>query len=224
LADGTTIAIEELRPGMEVASLAVPGLETDVDYRAQYAWLSSHGLDDCSPRRVRIDHVRKGEHDGHYVINGRIRATFEHPFLVRRGDQWGFVSAHLLEIGDRLVVPAAAGSLGEERIESIEAIAGIVRTVAIHVPGTNMFLGDGAWTHNDISLTVLSSSSGSMSSGSGAGSSSGSSSGSGGKGSGSSFSGNSGSLSDGTVSTAGSALSGGGPQISATFTPTTGKG
>jgi uncharacterized membrane protein YgcG len=169
----------------------VPGLETDVDYRAQYAWLSSHGLDGCTSRNVRIDHVKKGEHDGHYLINGRIRATFEHPFLVRRGDQWGFASAHLLEIGDRLVIPAAGG-LGEERIDSIEAIAGVVRTVAIHVPGTNTFLADGAWTHNDISLTLLSSSSGSSSSGSGS-----SSSGSG-KDSGSSFSGGS-SASGGTL-------------------------
>ena len=48
--------------------------------------------------------------------------------------------------------------------------------------------------------------------------------GGGGKGSGSSFSGNSGSLSDGTISTADSALSGGGPQISATYTPPKGQG
>ncbi len=181
---------------MEVASLAVPGLETDADYRAQYAWLSPHGLDGCAPRNVRIDQVRKGEHDGHYVINGRVRATFEHPFLVRRGDQWGFASAHLLEVGDFLIVPAAGGGLAEERITSLDARAGVVRTVTIHVPGTNMFLADGAWTHNDMpSFDTFGSPSSGSGSGSGSGSSSGSSSGSGsggGKSSGSSFNSDSG--------------------------------
>lgn len=44
-----------------------------------------------------------GEHAGFFVINRRIKVTFEHPFLVRRGDEWGFCSADLLKVGDWLI-------------------------------------------------------------------------------------------------------------------------
>ena len=68
--------------------------------------------------------------------------------------------------------------LREERIITVERIAGLVRTVSLHVPGTNTYAADGVWAHND----AHSHGSGSSSSGSGGrksgGSSFGSSSGS----------------------------------------------
>ena len=97
-------------------SLAVPGLEVDVPFRAQYDWQSTEGLDDARIRQAEVSQVRLGEHDGFFVINGRIKVTFEHPFLVRRGDQWGFCSADLLRVGDMLVTP----DLAEEPINTIE--------------------------------------------------------------------------------------------------------
>lgn len=169
MADGRRVPIEMLAPGDLVRSLIVPGLKTDVPFRAQYEWLSTWGLEGATVRGARIDEVRLGEHDGFYLINGRIKATFEHPFLVRRGDQWGFCSAELLTVGDRLIVPDG-GSQVEERIDSLERIDGRVRTVAIRVPGTNTYLADGVWTHNDASsgggpgISQQSSSSGSSSS------------------------------------------------------------
>jgi hypothetical protein len=142
---------------MEVASLRIPDLVPDADYNAQYAWLTSQGLSACERTAVAIDRVRKGEHDGCYVINDRIHATFEHPFLVRRCNEWGFASANLLEIGDLLVLP----DLGEERVRSIDARPGIVRTVSIHVPRTNTYLAGGVWVHNAPTLETQGSSSGS---------------------------------------------------------------
>ena len=129
-------------------SLSVPGLQIDVPFRAQYEWLSTWGLDGMTLREARVAEVRFGEHDGFYLINRRIKATFEHPFLVRRDDEWGFCSAELLKIGDRLIT-LIDGEIAEERIEELERIEGTVRTVAIRVPGTNTYLADGAWTHND---------------------------------------------------------------------------
>jgi hypothetical protein len=170
--------------------------------------------------------VRKGEHDGYYVINDRIQATFEHPFLVRRGDQWGFASANLLEIGDLLVLP----DLGEERVRSIDARPGVVRTVSIHVPRTNTYLAGGVWVHNAPTLETQGSSSGSgsstaassdMSDSSGSGKSGGSSWNSGDSGSAPSVSvwsqnsdtyqsGGGGGLSGGGVDSGGGGLGGGG--------------
>ena len=181
-----------------VCSLSVPGLQIDVPFRAQYEWHSTWGLDGMTRREARVAVVRHGEHDGFYLINRRIKATFEHPFLVRRDDEWGFCSAELLQVGDHLIT-LVDGEIAEERIEDLERIDGIVRTVAIHVPGTNTYLAEGVWTHNDAKdpgpgLSNLSNSGpGISNSGTGPSisasvSSSGSSSSSGSKSSGSSFS------------------------------------
>jgi uncharacterized membrane protein YgcG len=196
MADGRRVPIESLSPGAIVRSLSVPGLQTDAPFRAQYEWLSSWGLDGTTVREARVAEVRFGEHNGFYLINRRIKATFEHPFLVRRDEEWGFCSAELLQVGDFLIT-LADGQLDEERIDSLERVDGVVRTVAIRVPGTNIYLADGVWTHNDADLAPSSSGPGISASGSGTGpsisvlSSSSSSSSSGSKSSGSSFSGSS---------------------------------
>jgi hypothetical protein len=207
LADGRRVPIEMLRPGDEVQSLVVPGLKTDVPFKAQYDWLSTWGLEGASMRPARVAQISIGEHDGIYVINRRIKATFEHPFLVRRGDAWGFCSAELLEVGDSLITPTAGG-FGEECIDSVERIDGGVRTVAIRVPGTNTYLAEGVWTHNDASsgpgFSDLSSSGPSLTTGGSiSDSSSGSSSGSGSKSSGSSFSSSSASIMPTVISSSG---------------------
>jgi uncharacterized membrane protein YgcG len=170
MADGRRVPIEMLAPGDMVASLVVPGLKTDVPFKAQYEWMSTWGLAGASVKPARIASVRLGEHDGFVLINGRIKATFEHPFLIRRDDGWGFCSAELLREGDLLV--ADGQRTAEEPIVSVERFPGRVRTVALHIPGTNTYLADGVWTHNDSGpgFTVLSSMSGSSSSESSSGS------------------------------------------------------
>jgi hypothetical protein len=129
-------------------SVSLPGLRTDEPERVQYEWLSTWGLEGATVRDARVAEIRIGEHDGFYVINGRIKATFEHPFLVRREEEWGFCSAEMLAVGDFLIT-LVDGELDNERIDSLERIEGVVRTVAIHVPGTNTYLAEGVWTHND---------------------------------------------------------------------------
>jgi hypothetical protein len=129
-------------------SVSLPGLRTDEPEPVQYEWLSTWGLEGATVRDARVAEIRIGEHDGFYVINGRIKATFEHPFLVRRDEEWGFCSAERLEVGDYLIT-LIDGKLDEERIDSRERVDGVVRTVAIHVPGTNTYLAEGVWTHND---------------------------------------------------------------------------
>jgi len=190
MTDGRRVPIELLAPGDMVASLVVPGLKTDVPFKAQYEWMSTWGLAGATVKSARVATVTLGEHEGFVLINGRVKATPEHPFLIRRTsddqDAWGFCSAELLRVGDRLVVPDAAGAeLAEEPVFAVESIDGRVKTVAIHVPGANTYLADGVWTHNDSGplFTVASSTSASESSGSSSGS----------KSSGSSFSSSSGS-------------------------------
>jgi hypothetical protein len=173
------------------------------------------------PTVARVRSVKLGEHHGFVVINRRIKATPEHPFLVRRGDEWGFVSAEFIKKGDYLI----GERLAEELVQSVDRVDAPTRTVSIYVPGTNVYSAEGVWTHNDlpveaatsgvneVSATSATSASGSASasasgSGSTSGSSSGSSSssGSGSKSSGSSFS----SSGSGSGTASGSSSSGSG--------------
>ncbi len=176
-------------------------------YRAQYQWLSHRGMRGTIPTVGRVASVKLGEHTGFVVINRRIKATPEHPFLMRRGDDWGFSSAEFIKKGDYLI----GERLAEELVETVDRIEAPTRTVAIHIPGTNTFSAEGVWVHNDMPATAHSSGSGSSSSGSGSGSGSGSSSSSGsssgsGKSSGSSMS----TSGSGSGSGSGSSSSGGG--------------
>ncbi len=189
-------------------------------YKAQYRWLSHWGMRGTKPTVARVRSVKLGEHHGFVVINRRIKATPEHPFLVRRGDEWGFVSAEFIKKGDYLI----GERLAEELVQSVDRVDAPTRTVSIYVPGTNVYSAEGVWTHNDLpaevatsgvaEATAQTSGSGSSASGSGSGSgsgstsgsSSGSGSGSGSKSSGSSFS----SSGSGSGSMSGSSPSGSG--------------
>jgi len=150
---------------------------------------AQRGLQVATVRDARVAEICIGKHDGFNVINGRTRATFEHPFFIRRDGDWGFCSAEMLAVGDYLITQVN-GAPDEERIESLERIDGVVRTVAIHVPGTSTYLAEGVWTHNNANA-VFGGSSGLTSHFSG-GSSKGSSSSSSSKSSSSSFTSSSG--------------------------------
>jgi len=200
-ADGSRAPIESLTPGDLLMSLSIPGLEQDADWQAQYDWRSESGFEDALPTPASVGQITLGTHNGFYVINRRIKLTFEHPMLIRRDDEWGFCSAELLRIGDRLI----DADLNEEPITALKRIDTQVRTVSLHIPSTNTYLAEGVWTHNDMAKSGASSLGGGLSGAgsSGAGSSgggSGSGSGSGGKSSGSSFASSSGGGSSGLQS------------------------
>lgn len=120
MADGRRVPIEQLAPGDMVLSLVVPGLKADAP-KAQYEWVSTQGMHDAVARPARVSAVRLGEHDGFHLVNDRIKATFEHPFLVRRDKRWGFCSAELLRVGDVLITHDGS-ALAEQPIDRIERI------------------------------------------------------------------------------------------------------
>jgi len=63
--------------------------------------------------------------------------------------------------------------MNEEEVESVVRIDAPTRTVAIHIPGTNTFLAEGVWVHNDMPNQTAQSGSSGSSSGSASGSGSG---------------------------------------------------
>lgn len=59
---------------------------------------------------------------------------------------WGAAGEVPPKVGDWLICQNQRG----ERIESIDRIDAPARTVAIRVPGTNTYLAEGVWVHNDM--------------------------------------------------------------------------
>lgn len=140
LYDGRVKAIELLLLEDEVASIMLPRMLKD-EHDGQYQFLERSLDTTVVPGR--IESIRHGFHSGVYVINHAIRATFEHPFLIRRGKLYGFSPADALREGDLL-----QSMDGEVEITSIKHEGSKERTVSLHVPGVNTFLANGVWTHN----------------------------------------------------------------------------
>ena len=77
--DGEKRAIETIKIGDEVMSYSVPSLKGD-----KFDW-QSFDLNSNSFTSGRVTFVHSGSEMFHYVINGKIRASYEHPFLVKIG-------------------------------------------------------------------------------------------------------------------------------------------
>ncbi len=98
-ANGFGIAIEQVTPGTVLKSLALEGLNPNVEMAWQ-TW-KANSLK-AVPASTTVVSVRHGSYRWYYVINGRLEVTFEHPLLVLRGSVWQWLRADEVQIGDFL--------------------------------------------------------------------------------------------------------------------------
>lgn len=140
LFSGVNVPIETLRVDDQLASIVLDKLHRDAD-DGQYHLHEKQIGREVAPGRVAS--IRHGWHHGSFRINGRTVATFEHPFLIRRGAYFGFSPAESLREGDMMIT-----RLGEEEITSIVRAEAPVRTVSLSVPHLNTFMASGLWVHN----------------------------------------------------------------------------
>jgi PKD repeat protein len=119
LADGTSKPIEQVRPGDMVASL-----DETTGVRAQ----------------ARVTQVMPGTSAMHLVINGSLRVTDRHPFLV--AGQW--LAAGEIMVGDALL--RADGTM--EPVRCIDVVEGEETVYDLTVEPTHTFFADGVLVHN----------------------------------------------------------------------------
>lgn len=141
LSDGREVPIESLRVGDDIASAKIDHLVRDPNDLGFYDWSSTNPSLGDVPAKVGA--IKHGYHNGGHRINKSIVATFEHPFLIRRGTRFGFSAAESLMRGDLMQTVD-----GEIEIVSLEHVPHRIRTVSIWVPRTNVYLANGAWVHN----------------------------------------------------------------------------
>jgi hypothetical protein len=146
LADGTTIEVGDVEEGMELKGYTLSGLgEQEGDY---LNWeTDSLGEGEVT---VTVKDVVFSFAERYYdVNNGLIKATFEHPFLVKDSvdGQFRFKRISDLQESDVLFRYSESG-LEETPITSIEVVEETVEIVSIDVEPQDVYLANGFVSHN----------------------------------------------------------------------------
>lgn len=134
--DEGTKPLGEIRPGdVVIGYYAVGMLDESVDDWRQWTMpraAAAGGM--LIPVTVATTMI--STYPRHYLINGALRATYEHPFLVLRDEHWGWQRAEHLRPGDAFL----GEDLDAVPIASIELIEQLMDVANINVEEVDNFL------------------------------------------------------------------------------------
>ena len=141
LGDGSLKPVEELQIGEEVTSVSLAGLDSE----QEDAWKSfSSATFAPIPSVSRIVGIQQAEFDHCYLLNGTLKATFEHPLLVRRNGLYLFMRTKDLVIGDDLF----HYENGWVPLQGHQRLDGTVSVVNINVESQDTYFADSFLVHN----------------------------------------------------------------------------
>ena len=162
MADGTTKLVEEINVGDYVKSAQIPGVP--LDFEAEDTWKDwvgvPHGnapnnvwatafydiqeLNRVSPVSASVFDLYYDFYDSYFLVNDKLKVTWEHPFFVLRNGGYSFQKTLHLEIGDKV--------FGSENdfidIESIQLINEEIETVNFNVEPYDVYFAEGMLLHN----------------------------------------------------------------------------
>ena len=147
LSDGSTIEAGDVTEGLKLQGYSFNGLSHDSDSNF-YDWSSAEKGE--TAEEVEVASVIFSFSDGYYNINnGEIKATQDHPMLVKDSVDGLFRFKKLAHINtnDKLV-KKVDGNLVEIDITSIEVVDETVEIVTIDVETQDTYLINGYVTHN----------------------------------------------------------------------------
>ena len=135
MADGSQKTVENIQVGDLVTSVALAGL----DSANENGWLTYQtSFFGPSPNTASVIGVLNSQFNAYYVINSKLRITFEHPVLIKRGQQYQFSRAENLVIGDELFHFIN----GWTQLDSFELVNETVDVVNIHVETQDTYFAD----------------------------------------------------------------------------------
>ncbi|MFK3649289.1 Hint domain-containing protein [Lysobacter enzymogenes] len=116
LCNGGTKRIEDVQPGDQVVGYYVDGMvdESEPDWTAWTVEREEGKSGRLLPVTVRM--TLHASYQSHWLINGHLRATYEHRFFVLRDNLWAWRQARDLRAGDAFL------SIDREEV-SIESVA-----------------------------------------------------------------------------------------------------
>ena len=141
MADGSQRTIETLEIGDQVQTLAIEGLDSEVED----AWKTfSTDQFNATASISTVTALQKAQFGYYFDVNDRLKITFEHPVLVRRIDTYRFLRAVDLVVGDHML--QADGTWVE--IHSIVRHNATVNVVNINVESQDTYFAQGLLVHN----------------------------------------------------------------------------
>ncbi len=162
MADGSTKNIEDINVGDTIRSATVPGMPLDFDEEDTWSvWSGTpHGnppgsvwatayydiqeVNRVTPASAEVMDIYFDYYDNYYLINGSLKATYEHPFFVIRDGSYYFKTTASLLPGDKLFKT----NNEFEEIETIEFVNEPLETVNLNVENLDVYFGGGYLMHN----------------------------------------------------------------------------
>ena len=162
MADGTTKNIEDVNIGDMIRSATVPGMPLDFDEEDTWTvwsgvphgnppgsvWASAYydiqETNRVTPASASVENIYFDYYDNYYLVNGSLKATYEHPFFVLRDGSYYFKTTASLIPGDRLFKT----NYEFETIETLEFINEPLETVNLNVESLDVYFGAGYLMHN----------------------------------------------------------------------------
>ena len=139
--DGSLKNVEDLIIGDIVKSMAINGLNPNIELNWEDWVTNDFQYEDGLSIIMNID---DNSFDEYYVFNNKLKATYEHPIFIKRGDTYRFECAENITIGDYMFT-----SNNEfELISSIDIIDEVIQTININIEENDVYFADGILVHN----------------------------------------------------------------------------
>ena len=141
MGDGTFKKVEDLKLGEVVKSLAIAGLDTNIEdnwkefYTANFEYEEGLSI---------ITNIFDNSFTEYYVINNKLKLTFEHPVFIKRAEVCMFIQTENLVIGDYIFKENGQFEL----VTSIDIIGDYVQTININIEENDVYFADGILVHN----------------------------------------------------------------------------
>ena len=162
MADGSEKNIEDLNVGEWVRAATIPGMPLDFDEEDTWSiwegiphgnppssvWATAYydiqEINRVTPASASIQEIYFDYYDNYYLINGSLKATYEHPFFILRDGRYHFKTTVSLRLGDKLFKT----NNEFEEISSIEFVNEPLETVNFNVENLDVYFGGGYLMHN----------------------------------------------------------------------------
>jgi hypothetical protein len=143
LADRTYKNIEDLVIGDELLSLSVSSIPDEENPSYLDSW-TSNNLDDATFTTTAVTNIIKSTWEGYYLLNNKLKVTYEHTMLVKRDDLWKFTQMENVVVGDYVVDSEGDTIL----VTSIQYVNSPVETVSIDTEVKDLYFANDILVHN----------------------------------------------------------------------------
>jgi hypothetical protein len=143
LADRTYKNIEDLVVGDELLSLSVSSIPDEENPSYLDSW-TSNNLDDATFTTTAVTNIIKSTWEGYYLLNNKLKVTYEHTMLVKRDDLWKFTQMENVVVGDYIVDSEGDTIL----VTSVQYVNSPVETVSIDTEIKDLYFANDILVHN----------------------------------------------------------------------------